>query len=97
MVWPTPQAVKLDLGAWPLVPVFSWIKGTGRVTEAEMLRTFNCGLGMVVIVAADKVDAAMSVLAAEGEGVYRIGSVVEMKQAKVEDQVQVTGALGGSS
>merc|ERR1712196_413284 len=50
--------VAIDLNSWPLLPVFKWFVGSKRVTQEEMLKTFNCGIGMVVIVPADKADAA---------------------------------------
>jgi phosphoribosylformylglycinamidine cyclo-ligase len=53
--------------------VFGWLARTGKVTAAEMLRVFNCGIGMVLIVADP--DAAIAILQAEGETASRIGSI----------------------
>jgi phosphoribosylformylglycinamidine cyclo-ligase len=58
---------------WPVPPVFGWLARTGKVTAAEMLRVFNCGIGMVLIVADP--DAAIAILQAEGETASRIGSI----------------------
>jgi phosphoribosylformylglycinamidine cyclo-ligase len=68
------QAV-IEPGAWPRPPLFQWLQEKGGVAEDEMLRVFNCGIGMVVIVAADRAHEAQSTLAAAGETVHRIGSI----------------------
>ena len=58
-------------------PVFAWIAGAGDVAREEMLRTFNCGIGMVAVVGADDAVAVAAALAAAGEEVHRIGTVTE--------------------
>ncbi|MFZ6768147.1 phosphoribosylformylglycinamidine cyclo-ligase [Undibacterium sp. Di26W] len=65
----------LHKDAWTLPPLFTWLQQHGGVADAEMHRVFNCGIGMVVIVAAELADAAMAQLAAAGETVYRIGEI----------------------
>ena len=57
--------------------LFDWLQREGRVDDAEMHRVFNCGIGMVVVVAAADADAAISRLRAAGETVARIGEIVE--------------------
>jgi phosphoribosylformylglycinamidine cyclo-ligase len=59
--------------AWPVPPVFRWLARTGGIPVNEMLRAFNCGLGMVLVVA--NADAALALLTEEGETVYRIGTI----------------------
>jgi phosphoribosylformylglycinamidine cyclo-ligase len=59
--------------AWPVPPVFHWLARTGHVPAEEMLRVFNCGIGMVLVVS--NPDAATALLTGEGETVYRIGVV----------------------
>lgn len=88
-VLPTGTGVDLDAAAWELLPVFSWLKRTGNVDATEMARTFNCGIGMVVIVPADKADEAMALLTEKGEKVARIGTVVPREGA--EHRVAITG------
>jgi phosphoribosylformylglycinamidine cyclo-ligase len=56
--------------------VFRWLASAGGVTEPDMLRTFNCGVGRVAVVAASKADAVNAVHAREGEKVVRLGEVV---------------------
>ncbi len=59
--------------SWPVPPVFAWLARTGRVAPAEMLRVFNCGIGMALVVADP--DAAIELLRAQGESVERIGRI----------------------
>ena len=70
-------AARLDLAAWPRPPVFDWLADVGRTPDDEMLRTFNCGIGMVAVVAEDDAPALMSRFSDAGEQVFEIGSVVE--------------------
>ena len=59
----------------PVLPVFRWLAATGGIAEPEMLRTFNCGIGMVAVVDAARADAVAAVLTQAGETVVRLGSV----------------------
>ncbi|OSQ48596.1 phosphoribosylformylglycinamidine cyclo-ligase [Marivita geojedonensis] len=74
-VLPEGMGAEIDLAAWDLPPVFKWLAATGGMAEAELLKTFNCGIGMIVVVAADRADALRAVLEEAGETVSRIGSV----------------------
>jgi phosphoribosylformylglycinamidine cyclo-ligase len=75
-VLPDGLGVHIDLPRVPVLPVFKWLASAGDVAEHEMLRTFNCGVGMVAVVAPHEVDAVASVLAREGETVMRLGEIV---------------------
>jgi phosphoribosylaminoimidazole synthetase len=72
-VLPEPLAAQIELGAFALPPVFAWLKREANLDEMEMLRTFNCGIGMIVVVGAS--DAA-SVLVSLGPDAYPIGKIV---------------------
>ena len=72
-VLPKGTAAVLDR-AWPVPPVFAWLARAGKVAPEEMLRVFNCGVGMALVV--PDADAAAAVLRAQGEQVSRIGSIV---------------------
>jgi phosphoribosylformylglycinamidine cyclo-ligase len=61
--------------AWPRPQIFTWLQQTGNVAEEEMFRVFNCGIGMVVCVPADKVATAKMLLKREGELAYEIGRI----------------------
>jgi phosphoribosylformylglycinamidine cyclo-ligase len=65
----------LRKAAWPRPEVFNWLQRTGRVAEDEMFRVFNCGIGMVVVVPRDKVQAATALLERAGERVFEIGAI----------------------
>ena len=65
----------INANAWTWPAVFQWLQKGGNVALAEMHRTFNCGIGMVVVVAAVDADAAMRFLAGQGETVYRLGEI----------------------
>ncbi len=67
--------VRLQRSSWPRDPVFDWLERTGNINAQEMYRTFNCGIGMVVIIAPTQVDAALKVLQGAGEQAQLIGVV----------------------
>jgi phosphoribosylformylglycinamidine cyclo-ligase len=75
-VLPEGLGVRVDLARVPFTPLFRWLAATGGIAEQEMLRTFNCGIGMVAVVAADKADAVVDVFRREGETVARLGGVI---------------------
>src|SRR5688572_15223192 len=74
-VLPEGAGVALDLARVPVLPVFKWLAATGGIAEPEMLRTFNCGIGMIAIVDAGGADAITAVLTRAGETVVRLGKV----------------------
>jgi phosphoribosylformylglycinamidine cyclo-ligase len=76
-ILPEGTAARIRLGSWEVPAVFRYIGEQGRVARDEMLRTFNMGVGMVVVASPDQVDAVARELERKGEAVYRIGDVVE--------------------
>ncbi len=76
-VLPEGMGAAIDLSAWQLPPVFRWLAETANMAEPELLKTFNCGIGMIVVVAADQADALKALLEEQGETVSVIGSVTE--------------------
>jgi phosphoribosylformylglycinamidine cyclo-ligase len=90
-VLPKGTGARIDLAAVPAPPIFKWLARTGDVAEAEMLRTFNCGVGMVLVTEPARCEDVAAVLTREGEQVVRLGSVV----ATSDDQpgVAFDGAL----
>jgi len=89
-VLPKALGVALDLSRVPVLPVFKWLAQAGNVAQDEMLRTFNCGIGMVAIVAKKDVAAVTAVLKREGETVVQLGDVVP---ASGDVQVRYSGHL----
>jgi phosphoribosylformylglycinamidine cyclo-ligase len=76
-VLPEGLACEIDLGAWALPPVFRWLATTANMSEPELLKTFNCGIGMILVVAEDRADALTDLLTLEGETVTRLGTIVK--------------------
>jgi phosphoribosylformylglycinamidine cyclo-ligase len=74
-VLPENTVAELEKAAWPRPKLFDWMQAEGNVAENEMHRVFNCGIGLVIVVAAADADAAMAELKAQGEAVYRIGKI----------------------
>jgi phosphoribosylformylglycinamidine cyclo-ligase len=68
--------LRINLGSWPLPPIFSLLARGGDVAGAEMLRTFNMGIGMVICVPADRAAEAETLLQRADEQVFTIGEVV---------------------
>jgi phosphoribosylformylglycinamidine cyclo-ligase len=73
---PQGLGLEIDLSAWQWPAVFGWLQENGGIDQAEMLRTFNCGIGMAVLAAEDTADDLCRLLDQGGEPVYRIGRVV---------------------
>jgi phosphoribosylformylglycinamidine cyclo-ligase len=67
---------RVDESSWTWPPVFQWLQKNGGVERFEMYRTFNCGVGMVVVVPADKADAAIAHLNAAGEQAWKLGEII---------------------
>ena len=74
-VLPKGVVAALDARGWAVPPVFGWLARAGNIVPEEMLRVFNCGIGMVVVVAAGQEDAAIAMLAGAGETATRIGTI----------------------
>ena len=75
-VLPAGLACEIDLGAWILPPVFGWLATTANMSLAELLKTFNCGIGMIAVVAVDRAEALADLLRDQGETVCALGTVV---------------------
>jgi phosphoribosylformylglycinamidine cyclo-ligase len=84
-------AIKVDLSTIPVLEVFKWLAKSGGIAKKEMLRTFNCGIGMVVIADSDKAHEVLHAFGAAGEEPIELGEVV---QATSAEQVIHCGQLG---
>jgi phosphoribosylformylglycinamidine cyclo-ligase len=91
-VLPKNTVAAINLDAVPFTPVFRWLRSTGGVADAEMLRTFNCGIGMIVVVAAKDAKTVSSQLKRAGETVVTLGTIRTRKGK--EAQVAYSGTLG---
>lgn len=76
-VLPEGLGAEIDLGSWDLPPVFRWLAETAGMAEAELLKTFNSGIGMIVVVAAERAADIRLLLEAEGETVHALGHVTK--------------------
>jgi phosphoribosylformylglycinamidine cyclo-ligase len=74
-ILPADLVAEIEAHAWPLPALFDWLRDAGNVAAAEMYRTFNCGIGFVVVVDAAESDTASEFLRARGETVFRIGHI----------------------
>jgi phosphoribosylformylglycinamidine cyclo-ligase len=74
-VLPDGLAAHLQKGSWPQTELFAWLQATAGIDDIEMNRTFNNGIGMVVVVSADQAAACAATLQAAGETVYTIGTI----------------------
>ena len=89
-ILPQNLAAALDLAAIEVPPVFSWLAKAGGIDPLEMMRTFNCGIGMVIVVGAQDVSSVEAALGEAGETVSRIGHLTQ----RVDQAVTYRGALG---
>ena len=76
-VLPEGMGAEIDLDAWRLPPVFQWLAQTGGMAEKELLKTFNCGIGMILVVESDRAQALTALLVEMGEIVTPIGHVTQ--------------------
>ena len=82
-VLPDDLAVTIDMNSWEMPDIFKWVQSAGDIPVLEMLRTFNCGVGMVVIVSADQAEILQNILKEQGETVYTLGQVVKNQGEQV--------------
>ncbi|MDZ4365904.1 MAG: phosphoribosylformylglycinamidine cyclo-ligase, partial [Afipia sp.] len=79
---PEGVAARVDPASWTRPPLFDWLQQAGNVEPAEMLRTFNCGIGMIAIVKREQLVEVTDVFALNGENVVNLGEVVEAQNTK---------------
>lgn len=91
-VLPEGIVAEIDGASWRMPEVFRWVMKLGGIEEAEMGRTFNCGIGMIAVTPADKAEEVARVLTEAGETVWRIGRLRAQKGG--EPRVEIKGALG---
>ena len=74
-ILPGGLAAHIERGTWRVPPLFTWLKQEGNVSDREMFRVFNCGIGMVIVVSAAEAESAEAQLSEAGERAWRIGTV----------------------
>ncbi len=93
-VLPDTLMAEIDGAAWPLPPVFRWLMKLGGIERDEMGRTFNCGIGMVLAVEAERAKDVTALLEREGETVFTLGTLKE--RAADAPHVVINGELGSA-
>ncbi len=89
-ILPSGCAAHIEKGSWPILPVFSYLQEKGGVTELEMFRTFNMGIGMMAVVPENSVEDLIQQFKANGEQPYLIGEIKAMQPGS-EEQVIIEG------
>jgi phosphoribosylformylglycinamidine cyclo-ligase len=82
-------AALIDVDSWQRPSVFSWLQQAGNIAEQEMLTTFNCGIGLLLIVAEDDVEATLEALSDQGEAPTQIGTIVAADHQTEAGQILV--------
>ena len=77
-VLPKGLGARIDLSRVPMLPVFQWLSSEGGIAQNEMLRTFNCGIGMIVVASSKDADAVAKAFTQAGETPVRLGSVIKI-------------------
>jgi phosphoribosylformylglycinamidine cyclo-ligase len=91
-VLPEGLDAEIDLSAWKLPPVFAWLRAEAGLADSDMLTTFNCGIGLIVVVDAEHSGAVIDAFQESGERAYRIGKLAPSTGS--EPLVRYTGSLG---
>ena len=86
-VLPENTSARLETTRWPRLPIFDWLQKHGHIEHAEMHRTFNCGIGMVLIVAKADAAAAIATLQANGADAYEIGAIARRQEGEPQTVV----------
>jgi phosphoribosylformylglycinamidine cyclo-ligase len=92
-VLPPGSCAAIDTASWALPPVFQWLKDAGGVASAEMYRTFNCGVGMIVCVPKEEQALALDTLAALGEQAWPIGVIESQSDKKIAPVIRYAPGL----
>ena len=88
-VLPDDLAAEIDCNAWEILPVFKWLATLGNIEEAEMLKTFNCGIGMILVVTKQDANEICSIIDKAGDKSYQIGKIGKKnKEAVVYHRIE---------
>lgn len=83
-VLPDNMQADINTSSWKMPAIFEWLQQQGNVEQEEMYRTFNCGIGMIVVVPAAQLEDAISLLTAEGENAWHVGNISESTQGTAQ-------------
>mgnify|MGYP002784368369 CR=1 FL=1 len=82
-VLPENCSAEIDLASWKFPPVFEWLQKAGNIDKEEMLRTFNCGVGMIMVCSGNQYDVAKEILKMDGIQHFKIGRLIERQEQQV--------------
>ena len=85
-VLPDNAQALINESSWQWPQIFNWLKENGNISSHEMYRTFNCGVGMIIVVPADKLEQSIEILNAHGENAWHIGEIAN-KPADTEQVI----------
>jgi phosphoribosylformylglycinamidine cyclo-ligase len=83
-VLPESACARLERSSWPSLPIFEWLQKNGRIEDAEMARTFNCGIGMVLVVSSADAPRALAALKEMGTEAYEVGRIVKREAGQAQ-------------
>jgi len=86
-VLPKTAKAQINTSSWKMPPVFQWLQEQGNIDQTEMMRTFNCGVGMILVVSSKELGNTLDLLSAMGEPAFEIGEIVQRETA--EEQVEL--------
>ncbi|MBC8519979.1 MAG: phosphoribosylformylglycinamidine cyclo-ligase [Gammaproteobacteria bacterium] len=86
-VLPESTTAMVEKSSWEWPAVFKWLQEQGNVVDEEMIRTFNCGVGMVVVVSSEDADSTISILAKQGESAWKLGTITSSDEEGKEPKV----------
>ena len=86
-VLPDDLAASIDTASWRFSELFTWLQTEGNISQSEMYRTFNCGVGFVIVLPKDKAEAAIQTLNEAGETAWQIGEMVKRSSNNNADAV----------
>jgi phosphoribosylformylglycinamidine cyclo-ligase len=82
-VLPDNLGVDVDCAAWPMLPVFKWLADIGKIAQGEMLKTFNCGIGMILVVEPQYAAEICAIIEANGDKAYKVGNITPRGETAV--------------
>lgn len=92
-VLPVAHDARIDLASWSLPAVFEWLRDGGRIADDELLRTFNCGVGMTIVLPSSQAEQAIEILSQHGERARVIGEIIATDDASTAPRVRYAGGF----
>jgi len=81
-------AAKIDASRWPRPALFDWLQSQGAIADQEMFRVFNCGIGLIIVLAPEEAQRAQNFLTRAGEKVWRIGEIIRRRPGGAQTLIE---------